>query len=127
MHMAIAVGVLPSDLGEDPVEGVRLLEVREGLLRVRQLGGLLTHQLNDEVLGALGELGVAAVGIHAGGEGRVLDGVEGVFDPCKEGLVLAEQAALGRSEWGGALVWEDGLRAQEPAIRGFTWAVGCVE
>ena len=59
--MAIAIGVLPSDLGEDPIEGVRLLEVHKGLLRVCHLRGLLTHQLNDEVLGALSELGVAAV------------------------------------------------------------------
>ena len=79
--MAVAVGVLPSDLGEDPVEGVRLLEVRKGLLRVCHLGGLLTHQFNDEVLGALGELGVAAVGVHAGGEGGIFDGVKGVLDP----------------------------------------------
>ena len=61
LHMAVAVSVLPSDLGKDPVEGVRLLEVREGLLRVCHLGGLLTHQFNDEVLGALGEAGVVAV------------------------------------------------------------------
>ena len=59
--MAVAFGVLPLDLSEDLVEGVRLLEVRKGLLCVRHLGGLLTHQLNDEVLGALGEAGVVAV------------------------------------------------------------------
>ena len=59
--MAIAVGVLPSDLSEDPIEGVRLFQVQEGLLRVRHLGGLLTHQLDDEVLGALGKAGVVAV------------------------------------------------------------------
>ena len=68
MHVAVAIGVLPSDLGEDPIEGVRLLEVRKGLLRVRHLRGLLTHQLNDEVLGALSEAGVVAVGVYAGGE-----------------------------------------------------------
>ena len=43
LHVAVAVGVLPSDLCDDPVEGVRLFEVQEGLLRVRHLGGLLTH------------------------------------------------------------------------------------
>jgi hypothetical protein len=42
-HGMVGVGVLPTDLLRDAAEGIRLLEVREGLLRVRHLGAGLTH------------------------------------------------------------------------------------
>jgi hypothetical protein len=58
------------------------------------LGAHLAEEAGDLVLGALGSTDVLAVGADSCHERGIAEGIEGVFHPLEEGLVLAEEAAL---------------------------------
>ena len=68
LHVGVVVGVTPTDLFEYVLEGVGLLEVGEGFLRMGHLGTGLGHELDDLVLSVLGQTEVVAEGIDSGAE-----------------------------------------------------------
>ena len=68
LHVGVVVGVMPTDLFEYALEGVGLFEVGEGLLGMGHLGTGLGHELDDLVLGVLGQTEVVAEGINSGAE-----------------------------------------------------------
>ena len=66
--MGVVVGVAPTDLFEYMLKGVSLFEVGEGLLGVGHLGTGLGHELDDLVLGVLGQTEVVSEGVNSGTE-----------------------------------------------------------
>jgi hypothetical protein len=84
----------PKDLGDDAAYGVGLLKVGEGLLGMAHLGAHLAEEAGDLVLCALGGTDVLAVGADSCRERGIAEGIEGVFHPLEEGLVLTKEAAL---------------------------------
>ena len=68
LHVGVVVGITPTDFFKNMLEGVSLLEVREGLLGVGHLGTGLGHELNYLVLGVLGQTEVVLEGINSGAE-----------------------------------------------------------
>jgi hypothetical protein len=60
-HVAVVVGVAPTDLGVNTLKSVGLFEVDEGLLSVGHVGACLGHEFDYHVLGGLGEANVVPV------------------------------------------------------------------
>ena len=105
----------PKNLGDDAADGVSLFEVGEGLLNMAHLGAHFAEEAGDLVLGALGGADVLAVGVDSCCECGVAEGIEGVFHPLEEGLVLAKETTLVRGVGACLESWLNGSRAQEAA------------
>jgi hypothetical protein len=68
----------------------------EGLLDMTHLSAHFAEEAGDLILSALGGTDVLAVGADSCRERGIAEGMEGVFHPLEEGLVLTEEAALVR-------------------------------
>ena len=68
LHVGVVVDVTPTNLFENVLEGIGLLEVCEGLLGMGHLGTGLGHELDDLVLSVLGQTEVVMKRVNSGTE-----------------------------------------------------------
>jgi hypothetical protein len=117
--------VLPTDLGDNAVEGIGLGEIGEGLADMAHFSLQSAGKADDGVLRGLSHLDRVAERIHSGLDREVIEVTEGGVNPGLEGLFYREEAALGKGVWAGAAVRGNGSRAQEAAGDGHVLPMGC--